>query len=104
MDNVRGDCCAEVREVAGAPSEGYCGVVGTSKNMTSQGSGKIGISTLLNLALSANAPPSWRVHALCPGGGDWERVIRHSLQFFINNGSSSRHTFSVITFSPAAFG
>lgn len=29
---------------------------------------------------------------------------RFSLQFFNNSGSISRHTFSVITFSPAAFG
>lgn len=28
----------------------------------------------------------------------------HTLQFFSNSGSSSRHTFSVITFSPATFG
>src|SRR5262245_61513434 len=104
MKMCGGDFGVDVGEDAGATSGGLCGDAGTSKRMTSQSCWKILIFTPLNFALSASTPPSWRVHAPRPGEVDLERVLRHSLQFFNNNGSSSRHTFSVITFSPAAFG
>jgi hypothetical protein len=60
----------------GAASGGFCGGAGMSKNMASQNCGKAIIVTLLG----------------------------KKLQFFNNSGSSSCHTFSVITFSPATFG
>ena len=75
-EDVWGDFVAGVGGDAGDTSEGFCGGAGASKNMASQNCGKAIIVKLLG----------------------------KKLQFFNNSGSSSRQTFSVITFSPAIFG
>src|SRR5262249_61090846 len=75
-EDVWGDFGAGVGGDAGAASGGFCGGAGASNNMASQSCGKAIIVTLLG----------------------------KKLQSFNNIGSSSRHTFSVITFSPSTFG
>jgi len=86
---------------AGATSGGFCGGGGMSSDMTSQRCREIIIFYT----------PIFRPERECvsilarPGllyrGGRWDQS---STQFFGNRGSISRHTFSVITCSPAAFG
>src|SRR5262245_39682891 len=109
-EDVCGDFGAGVGADAGPTSGGFCGGAGVSKNIASQSCGKAIIVRLLGKKRMESS--------LCMGSFAWPPAFRlqefnslkaghyalHALQFISNSGSSSRHTFSVITFSPAALG
>src|SRR5262245_14234448 len=108
--DVCGDFGAGVGADAGATSGGFCGGAGGSKNMASHSCAKAIIVRLLgkkrmesSICMESFARRSafrlQEFNSLKAG-----RHALHALQFISNSGSSSRHTFSVITFSPAALG
>src|SRR5262245_36254032 len=109
-EDVCGDFGAGVGADAGPTSGGFCGGAGVSKNIASQSCGKAIIVRLLGKKRMESS--------LCMGSFAWPPAFRlqefnslkaghsalHALQLISTSGSSSRHTFSVITFSPAALG